>query len=485
MLGVFVVYLVCGWLGIKYGTMQGTSLSLLWLPSGISLAVCVRYGAAAWPVIWLGSFVTNTPFLIDPVAAAPWLKAIAFGMAAATCNTLIQALLAHALFRRSIQGDIRSTQNILNFLIKVTLLPSMLNMAFLTGLYGWGGYIAHESFVDLASVWLAGTMADYHGYFVAGLSGIAWMSHRAGEAQRFRHDRWSVLVLLAFIGLVLAGVLWNSAAMYLITMVGVLVAMYWGLRESACFVLCISLALTVATANQAGPFVSSDSIGTIIALLTFVFSLGVPIYLLAVNRHELLQSQRHLEARVRERTRELHAANERLELLSNNDELTGLANRRHFNQVLASEWQRALRHGKPLAIAMIDVDWFKKYNDHYGHPAGDQCLRMVAETLAGTVCRAGDLVARYGGEEFVFLAPFTTEDNARSIAETFCQRLRLRQIPHQLSPFDVVTASVGVAAWVPDQARTPEALLAAADEALYCAKAAGRDGVVVSSGSMP
>ncbi len=471
------VYAICGWLGIKYGTIDGSSLSLLWLPSGIGLAACVIYGKRIWPAIWLGSFVTNTPFLLDQAAVMPVLKAVAFGAGAATINTLAQALLAHALFQRSIgQRSILAMRSIVNYLVKVTALPCVINMALLMVLYTAGGYIQRDSFTDYVAVWLAGAMADYHGYFVAGLFGIVWVQRSHVE---HRPLRAGLIVMLSMFALFLVvGLLWNGAAIYLLTTLGVLVAMQWGMRIATGFVLCISLVLTIATANNVGPLVAATNFSSLVSLLLFVYGIGVPIYLLAANRYELLQSKLALEDKVIARTQALNEANQRLEALSRCDGLTGLVNRRYFDEVLHNEWRRAARSGETLALVMLDVDFFKKYNDHYGHLEGDQCLRTVAEVLGATVCRAGDQVARYGGEEFVLLAPNTSAEQALQIAQRVCGALRERRLPHEASPLGIVTASMGVAAMVPDAAQGPEMLLKMADEALYRAKGRGRDRAV-------
>jgi len=468
---VMAVYAFCGWLGIRYGTIDGSSLSLLWLPSGIGLAACVIYGRSIWPAIWLGAFVSNTPFLVDPAAAMPLLKAVAFGAGAASIDTLVQALLAHLLFQRAIGARcIQSTQSIVDFLVKVTALPSALNMLLLVALYGLGGYIRRDSAADYLSVWLAGTMADYHGYFVAGLFCIVWAQRADTERKPLRAGLNLALALVVLASLLAIGLLWDGAAIYLITTLGVLVAMYWGLRAATGFVLCISLALTAATASHIGPLVAATNFNSLVTLLLYVFGLGVPIYLLATNRYELTQSKLELEDKVIARTRALNEANQRLEALSQRDGLTGLANRRHFDEVLAREWRRAARQGETLALAMLDVDHFKHFNDRYGHPEGDQCLRAVAEVLAATVCRAGDQVARYGGEEFVLLMPSTSAEQALCNAE---------RLAHEASSFGIVTASIGVAALVPDAAQAPATLVKLADEALYRAKAEGRNRAVL------
>lgn len=191
----------------------------------------------------------------------------------------------------------------------------------------------------------------------------------------------------------------------------------------------------------------------------------------------LTTSERELERRVAQRTDELQALNSKLETLSLTDALTGIANRRLFDRTLAREWNRALRKHEPLALALIDVDWFKPYNDHYGHPAGDSCLRQIAQALAATVCRSSDLVARYGGEEFVFLAPMTDLAGAQAMAHKVLQAVAALDLPHQVSPVGRVSVSIGVAALVPSAGTVPEALLQLADAALYQAKNGGRNRV--------
>ncbi|MEN0107738.1 MAG: diguanylate cyclase [Pseudomonas sp.] len=191
----------------------------------------------------------------------------------------------------------------------------------------------------------------------------------------------------------------------------------------------------------------------------------------------LQRSERELEQRVAQRTEELQVLNTKLETLSLTDALTGIANRRHFDDVLAQEWARAQRIGAPLALAIMDVDWFKPYNDGYGHPAGDACLRQIAQTLAATVCRSSDLVARYGGEEFVFLAPMTDSAGAQAMARKVVQAVAALKLLHAYSPLGHVTISVGVVSQQPNAENSAEALLQRADAALYVAKKQGRNGV--------
>lgn len=179
---------------------------------------------------------------------------------------------------------------------------------------------------------------------------------------------------------------------------------------------------------------------------------------------------------VEERTCELRAANVLLEELSRCDPLTGLANRRHFDEIKEVEFRRALRLGQPLAVLMCDVDYFKRYNDHYGHAQGDQCLQVVAETLKCVFARAGEVVARLGGEEFVVLLPGINAESAHRAALRLQQRLAERAVPHDASAVSPnVTLSIGLAGFDPDSMDQFDQLLRRADEALYRAKTQGRN----------
>ncbi len=193
-----------------------------------------------------------------------------------------------------------------------------------------------------------------------------------------------------------------------------------------------------------------------------------------------------LEQRVAERTGALEAANRQLQQQSRTDELTGLANRRRFARELAREWQRASRRGHPLSLVMCDIDWFKSFNDDYGHPAGDRALVDVAAALKGRARRSGDLVARIGGEEFVFLLPDVDLEAARALSERAREDIEKLDVEHGGSPFGHVTVSFGVTSVVPDATQPGSdstQLIAAADRALYRAKRLGRNRVEVESES--
>jgi diguanylate cyclase (GGDEF)-like protein len=157
------------------------------------------------------------------------------------------------------------------------------------------------------------------------------------------------------------------------------------------------------------------------------------------------------------------------------DGLTGVYNRRYFDQQLALEWARASRSGEPLSVILLDVDHFKQFNDHYGHQAGDDCLRQIAQTLKSNLRRPADLVARYGGEEFACILPNTPFEDALGLARDLERQLRALHIAHAHSGIDgVVTASLGVATRAMDAQGDACALVGLADQQLYNAKQTGR-----------
>lgn len=182
------------------------------------------------------------------------------------------------------------------------------------------------------------------------------------------------------------------------------------------------------------------------------------------------------EKELLEVTRLLEKANRELQDLAHLDGLTGIANRRRFEEYYGVEWRRAQRDFSALSLIMADIDYFKAYNDNYGHQAGDDCLKKIAKNLQSGLRRAGDLVARYGGEEFITVLPGTGEKGAVTVAEVLRRGVITLAIPHHYSRVsDIVTISLGVATVLPGPDFSPEKLVLAADQALYQAKEEGRD----------
>ena len=194
-------------------------------------------------------------------------------------------------------------------------------------------------------------------------------------------------------------------------------------------------------------------------------------YITQLERDEAFQALEESRAKLAE-------ANRTLQKLSSLDGLTGIANRRSFDETLKKEWNRAIRNEKFIGLIMLDIDFFKLYNDHYGHQGGDDCLKKVANGLDSAIHRETDFLARYGGEEFSAILPDTDINGAVKVAEEMRQAIAALRLEHAKSKVsDIVSVSLGVSAIVPQKGTEPNILIAAADQALYKAKEDGRDRV--------
>jgi diguanylate cyclase (GGDEF)-like protein len=200
---------------------------------------------------------------------------------------------------------------------------------------------------------------------------------------------------------------------------------------------------------------------------------------LHLQRQQLEEKTRELDAKILELEvlhKELEEKNAKLELLSSLDGLTGLFNRRYFDDNLLKEWKQAIRDGNCLSLLIIDIDYFKNYNDYYGHLEGDDCLRKVAQSLYEALLRPTDIIARYGGEEFTVILPNTGSEGAGEVARRMMDSVARLDIVHKTSSVaETVTISIGVSSILPTRKLTVTSLLDRADKALYQAKEEGRN----------
>ncbi|MCU0535093.1 MAG: diguanylate cyclase [Hydrococcus sp. Prado102] len=195
------------------------------------------------------------------------------------------------------------------------------------------------------------------------------------------------------------------------------------------------------------------------------------------------QERQKYQSSLQQMNLELYQLNQTLHRLANLDGLTGVANRRRFEEHLEQEWRRMFRESAPLSAILGDLDYFKRYNDTYGHLEGDDCLKIVASAISRVVNRPADLVARYGGEEFAIILPNTPTEGAMQVAQSIRQEVQKLRIPHQASAVgDYVTMSLGIATKIPTQELSAKELIEAADRALYQAKEQGRNCAVAHLG---
>ncbi len=201
---------------------------------------------------------------------------------------------------------------------------------------------------------------------------------------------------------------------------------------------------------------------------TLCLRLGAVDYITKPYNPDIVRARVHTHV-------ELKRQKELLKVLSYQDGLTGISNRRHFDDTLIREHRRCLRAGSRLSALMIDIDFFKKYNDIYGHLTGDDCLKLVAKTMQSMLHRSNDLLARYGGEEFICLLPDTDLEGAEKVAEDFRKAVMEQMIPHESGIDGVVTISIGVVSGNPTEGVDARKFLLQADQCLYQAKISGRN----------
>lgn len=228
-----------------------------------------------------------------------------------------------------------------------------------------------------------------------------------------------------------------------------------------------------------------EAIGLALGAVDFIRKPSSPEVVLTrcrntISYHRIKEDLRRKNEELAEKNGQLMALNKTLEDLVIIDGLTGIPNRRRFDEYLIQEWNRALRDQSPISLIVIDIDYFKPFNDHYGHGAGDECLKKVAQTLAASMVRATDLMARYGGEEFVCILPKTDEAGLVVVGNQLRENIAALAIPHEYSKVaDHITVSLGGASLTPSPEILPYLLVGQADARLYKAKAAGRNRLVV------
>lgn len=282
-----------------------------------------------------------------------------------------------------------------------------------------------------------------------------------------------------------------TAALYVPVMVfgvGLLPAMLrWSLHSRSGSHVLVSLAFAILLVASVldwlrlsgqSAFVGVYLVAYSINAVTLFFG-GLLVWRLARSLNTTRQLASLLDHQVAVRTADLEQANRKLAEMAITDSLTGIANRRHFDERLSAHWSRARRLGQPLGLLLLDVDHFKQYNDHFGHPAGDDCLRRVAKVLQRHARGSDAIAARYGGEEFAFVS-IASAEHARQLAEAIRRAIEAQSIEHPSSPFGRVTISIGVATMLAADPASAGELLARADQALYRAKNGGRNRVEIA-----
>jgi len=446
---------------------------VVWLPNAVLLAALLRFRGQRAPLLAALTFSSDVVANLVPF---PWYEAVLLSVV-----NLMEIFFVYYVMRRSRASfKLQRVQDLVKFIVAGPLLGAMLaGLLAAVVLQQFGG--ATTPYFTLARVWWFG---DGLGLLIYTPLLLAF-THR--QHQRVRLTRWDDAALIAT--LILAAAILTahggeidgvSVTPTLLLPAVAVIAFRFGARLTTLFVALISLATAMMMTTGLKPFGDVPVHLEVVRAQEFILTLCIIGIGFAVLLSELQARERELESRVRERTRELELSNDRLAAISATDGLTGIANRRRFDEALAAEWSRARRGKQPLMLAMLDVDLFKQYNDHYGHQAGDDVLRAVAAELTTRIRRSGDFVARYGGEEFTLISQSAGEEQALTMAANICRAIEAMKTPHATSPFGVLTVSIGVAIVVPGDHDSVAAFLKAADAALYRAKQLGRNRVEVA-----
>jgi len=434
----------------------------------------------AWTIIWPLNGVNVALLLMRPRASWLWmLVGIELGTGIGECldDNLVQMEICQRLF------------SLTEVVISACLLPPFLTldrwlrtpgifMRFLAALVlgpGISGlmaaslfhYTQGQSFLLAFNNWAT---ADALG--IAATMPLALSLRSAQMRSLFQREalpRTLGVLILAFAGAALIFSVSRYPLMFLLFPLLLLVDSLLAFAGTAIAVVGVLFISVYLTDNSLGPFGTWPSDLAVPRDLALQIYFGFQLIALFPASIVLMERRRMAE--------ELHNTNARLTVLASLDGLTGIANRRSFDERFAEEWNRAVRHRKPLALAMIDLDNFKQFNDLYGHLAGDRCLCAVADALSRQLHRPEDLVARFGGEEFALLLPHTSADGALKVVEKIRAAVHGLGIDHIGNTWNRVTVSIGYSALTPVTADGKSRLIQLADAALYHAKSGGRNRV--------
>jgi diguanylate cyclase (GGDEF)-like protein len=447
---------------------------VVWLPNAVLLASLLRFrGQRGW-IMAILCFLAEISY---PLPRLPTLQEILLSLGNVSEVTGIYLLLRRA----GVSPTLERSRDLALFMLAGPFLGAMLAAIF-AGIVIQTLEGGPTPYLTLMRLWWFG---DALGLIIYTPLLLAF-TQKQQDAIRLKGSDYAGLVFTAVLGVLVFSPLPGVAGQLPLSPMLLLPAIsFLALR---CSVRWTSLGIATTSLAVAWTLsIHRDSAGPVNVYLDmieaqeFILVLSVIGLGFAVLLRELRMTERALEDKVRARTKALEDANAKLMALSTTDGLTGLANRRQFDDVLEREWDRARRNGEPLALLMLDVDWFKNYNDHYGHQMGDDCLRSLATIFANNIRRSSDLAARYGGEEFALIVPSTDVDGARTVAETICREVEILGLRHEASANGILTVSIGVAVMVPGAGQEPGALLAIADGALYQAKQSGRNRVIVAT----
>lgn len=473
----FVIFALAYFLSAKLCFLMATTsenITVVWLPNAFTLTALLYYRGQRY---WLFIIAAVIAEALSEVSVFPWHESIILGLVNAT-----ETMLAFLILKKSgVSSRLDSLDDIAKFIVAGPLIGSFIGTIFgcLTIQY----YSPHtDHFFALVRLWWFG---DALGLLIVCPLLLTLLHGKKQPVQGF--NKIDVCVSMLTLGLLSLIIFTKEVVLFEVFITPTLILpsmLYLAARTNpkwtAMGVFLMYLLITLLISLGRHPFGEVPISLAIVYAQEFILTLSISSLGLASLITHIRQNEKILEARVIARTQALNQLNSTLHTLSLTDGLTGIANRRRFDEQFALAWSHAMRTSQPLTLGMIDIDWFKAYNDHYGHQAGDDCLRQVSAILKAHLHRASDFLARYGGEEFVFMSAATDAHQASAIAHTLCNAFRTTPLPHAASNIGHVTVSIGVVTITPLAGDDPSTIIKAADQALYQAKAQGRNQVIMA-----
>jgi diguanylate cyclase (GGDEF)-like protein len=454
----FCVLLLCSWLGIVL-SRQSEGVATIWLTNGMLFAIVITRPRSIWVRYFVIGFLADT--LADVIYGDPFRVAVGVSLANSV-EVITSCLILTRWFGSPF--NLSRRKPLIAFLCIAVLGATAITSALGAS---WTMYCFHTgSWLTLFRTWYLGDILG-----MAIIAPLVFILLRPGFFVMLHRQQLPSTLLLLTIPAIATILIFNHNDDPLIFFIfpALLIVVFQlgfpGTVLAISLIACISIGLTVA---GHGPLmlIHANMLHRIVVVQIFLAVALFTTFPVAA----LLEERKALEL-------SLQKGELRYRTLANADALTGLANRRGFDETLDAEWLRAIRSKQPLAILLIDVDLFKSYNDLYGHIGGDECLRVIAKVIAATLQRSSDTASRFGGEEFAIILPNTHIEGARAVAESIRQAVAANNLPHPSNPHGRQTVSIGVTASVPRLDDTAVALLNLSDHALYRAKDLGRNRV--------
>ncbi|MDW5416097.1 MULTISPECIES: GGDEF domain-containing protein [unclassified Iodobacter] len=473
---LFIGYVGIGFINIQQAHLSPGHLAVIWLPAGIGLLMALEIGPAAFIFIFFASFILNTPtyyYINTPSNTHPLITSLLVGIGTALIDVWQAYMAAKAwqfFLTKHHRSPLQKPTDLPYFWGKICFIPALFSMALTHTLLSLSSIIStQDGFSNIQQMFML-IMGDTAGLFIVAPIYASWKS----SAFKYR-IRPAIPYFFALILIIALGFLLYSYLMMLILPILLLIAIRFRLAGTSLALLIVFMLSMIGTTHHIGPFFTPSEPLSFLNLQLFLFSIGLTLHYLALLQELLSHSHLQLETEVTLRTEALAAANQRLEELVTTDELTGVANRREWQRRCEEAIIYARRYQQPLSILLIDIDHFKNVNDQHGHLAGDLTLKELCRVCTAEL-RATDSFARWGGEEFVLLLPGTTQVEAILAGNKLRIAVENQALVEYHEQKIRITISVGVA-MLEDNDSSLDHLLNRADQAMYAAKAAGRNQV--------